>query len=373
MGTENSFALIGHPTSVEGIRTYLSFLGRVRPSDTLADDLLKKLFDWTPAFKALDLAFTSRANNATVTGSLVISTFLPEMLLTSRRKVVSKVEEAVRLSDRLGATVGALGGFTSIADAACGAVVARQASTTRLTNGTAATSVMTIEGIETLSARTGIALGEAVVAIVGATGSVGRTCAAHYRRVARRLVLTGRSPRKLSALFGSWLTPGSNVTLTTDNTAAIDEADIVIFVTSATRPVCRMDAFKPGALVCDVGYPKNVLASSRQREDVILYAGGLAEPPGGIRIRNVLGLPADDMIYGCFAEAIAIAMDGRLANCTANAEDIPPDTLRSVRTALFEHGFRLPPFLNTHTTYSDADFERIKKLRPRAARAPAAD
>ena len=371
MRAENSFALIGHPTSVEGIRTYLSFLGRARPQGAIGDDLLKKLFEWTPAFKALDLSFTSRANNATVSGSLVISTFLPEMLLTSRRKVIAKVEEAVRLSDRLGATVGALGGFTSIADAASGAIVARQASTTRITNGTAATSIMTIEGIETLCARTDLALGDAIVAIVGATGSVGRTCAAYFRRVARKLVLTGRSPRKLSASFGSWVATGSNVTLTTDNALAIGEADVVVFVTSATRPICREDAFKPGALVCDVGYPKNVVSANEQRDDIILYAGGLARPPSEIKIRAVLGLPADDMIYGCFAEAIAIAMDGRLESCSADSGDLLPDTLDKVRTALFDHGFELPPFLNTRKTYSDPDFERLRELRRRTTRSPA--
>lgn len=371
MGGERSFALIGHPTSVEGIRSYLSFLGKARAQGTLRDDLLRKLFDWTPAFKALDLSFTSRANQATVSGSLVISTFLPEMLLSSRRKVIAKVEEAVRLSDRLGATVGALGGFTSIADAAAGALVARQASTTRLTNGTAATSIMTIEGIETLCARTGLALGDAVVAIVGATGSVGRTCASYFRRAARELVLTGRNARKLSAAFGAWLPDGARVTLTTDNAAAIAGADVVVFVTSATRPLCREDAFKPGALVCDVGYPKNVLSANAQRDDIILYAGGLARPPSALKARAVLGLPADDMIYGCFAEAIAIAMDGRLECCSVGSGDIPLDTLARVRAALFDHGFGLPPFLNTRKTYSDADFERIRELRRGRARAPA--
>jgi predicted amino acid dehydrogenase len=371
MRAERSFALIGHPTCVEGIRNYLSFLGRNRPEGTLRDDLLRTLFDWTPAFKALDLEFTSKANHKKVSGSLVISTFLPEQLLTSRRKIVSKVEEAVRLAEALGATVGALGGFTSIADNASGAIVARQAAMTRLTNGTAATSIMAIEGITWLCARTGLDLGGATVAIIGATGSVGRTCAAHFRDVARRLILTGRNPRKLSAAFESWQERSSNVELTKDNALAIAEADVVVFVTSATRPICGEDAFKPGAIVCDVGYPKNVVSANAVRDDIVLYAGGLARPPNAIRCKTVLGLPADDMIYGCFAEAIAIAMDGRLENCTASPDDILPETLSAVRTALFEHGFTVPPFTNTRKTYSDEDFDRMVELRRKARRLPA--
>jgi predicted amino acid dehydrogenase len=372
MSTESSFALIGHPTSVQGIRSYLSFLGRSRPEGDLGDELLKKLFEWTPAFKALDLTFTSKASNATVSGSLVISTFLPEMLLTNRRKVVAKVEEAVRLSETLGATVGALGGFTSIADDASGAVVARQASTTRLTNGTAATSILTIEGVKTLCAWTELDLTDAVVAIVGATGSIGRTCASWFRGVARKLILTGRNPRKLSASFGSWQGGNSSIALTTDNALAIRQADVVVFVTSATRPVCTEDAFKAGALVCDVGYPKNVVSANEQRDDIILYAGGLARPPSEIKCKSVLGLPADDMIYGCFAEAIAFAMGGHLEGCSSGSADVSRETLNTVRKALFEHGFTLPPFMNTRKTYSARDFARIREIRRTAATSAAA-
>jgi predicted amino acid dehydrogenase len=368
MSAERSFALIGHPTSVEGIRAYLSFVQSGGADTRVGDEALRKLFDWTPAYKALDLKFTSRATHTSVSGSLLIATFLPEMLLKERKRVVGKVEEAIQLADRRGATVGALGGFTSIADNASGALVARSATSTRMTNGTAATSIMTIEGVEVLCRETGLDLGDAVVAIVGATGSIGRTCAAHFRSAVRTLVLTGKNQRKLSAFFGDWAGPSSNVILMTDNAQAISQADVVVFVTSATKPICGEEAFKPGALVCDVGFPKNVVSANQERDDIILYAGGLARPPSELRLRAVLGLPGDDMIYGCFAEAIAIAMEGCIECCAASPDDIMPVTLKIIKAALFKHGFALPPFMNTRKTYTADDFARVRALRRPASR-----
>ena len=61
---------------------------------------------------------------------------------------VNKVRDAIRLSERLGAKVVALGGFTSIVDGHQGLMVAKAAETAAVTNGSTLTTGLTIEGVE---------------------------------------------------------------------------------------------------------------------------------------------------------------------------------------------------------------------------------
>ncbi len=298
-----------------------------------------------------------------ISGFFVLSTFLPDALLKGRKKMISKVEEAVQLSDSMGASVSALGGFTSIADNASGAIVAKAASKMRVTNGTAATSIMTVEGIKKLCDETGIELAESTISIIGATGSVGRTCATYFRNRVKKLILTGRNSTKLNHFFGDWpITENTLIELTSQNQYAIAEADIVIFVTSSTKTLCSEEDFKPGAIVCDVGFPKNVTTANLNRDDIVIYAGGLAQPPGEMKHADLWGLPSNNMIYGCFAEAIAVAMEGCFECCSSDSENIPIEKLRKIKHALFKHGFIVPPFMNMRKVYTTVDFENIKDI-----------
>lgn len=363
MQYDNSFALIGHITDINMVHDYMSLHKEDYKAKPMSNELLEKLFEWTPAFKAFDIDFKSAANNKTISGIFVLSTFLPDALLKSRKKVISKIEEAVHLSDSMGATVSALGGFTSIADNASGAIVAKAASKMRVTNGTASTSIMTVEGIKKLCDETGIDLAETTLSIIGATGSVGRTCAAYFRNRVKRLILTGRNINKLNHFFGDWQNPENTIIeLASQNQEAISEAEIVIFVTSSTKTLCSEEEFKPGAIVCDVGFPKNVITVNLNRDDIIIYAGGLAQPPGEMKYANLWGLPSNNMIYGCFAEAIAIAMEGCFECCSTDSENIPIEKLRKIKHALFKHGFIVPHFMNMRKVYSTVDFENIKNI-----------
>ncbi|MCP4136871.1 MAG: hypothetical protein GY754_38225 [bacterium] len=354
----NKFALIGHPKDTGMLHNYMAAHKQNYSKRKMKDSLLRKLFEWTPSFKAFDIELGKTE------GAFFAATFLPEMLLQSRHTVVAKIEEALRLSEKEGATVAALGALTSVADGAQGEKVSKAVGSMSVTNGTTYTSALVIEGIKKIRRLVNIDLKDSKLAIVGATGSIGRTCSRYFFGKTKQLTLTGRNKEKLMTFFGDWSNNNNQeLHLTTDNKKAVADADFVISVTSSITPIFESGDFKSGAVVCDVGFPKNISYSCTDRRDIIVYSGGLAQIPGEIKNATIWGLPSDSIIYGCFSEAMVIAGEGCFEYCTVGHSDIPLKNIEFINNTAHRHGFRVAPFFNNSKYYMEEDFDFIQRVR----------
>jgi predicted amino acid dehydrogenase len=79
----------------------------------------------------------------------------------------------------------------------------------------------------------------------------------------------------------------------------------------------------------------------REREDVLVVDGGLAQTPGGVGLGFDYGLPPG-LTFGCMAETITLALEGRFEDYTVGKE-LDVSRVREIQEMAARHGFRLAP------------------------------
>ncbi|MGH9346820.1 MAG: hypothetical protein ACRD26_06085, partial [Vicinamibacterales bacterium] len=200
-------------------------------------------------------------------------------------------------------------------------------------------------------------LAERVVAVVGASGNIGRACVSALAARVRGLILIGRNVAKLEALRESLqarTTPLDVSSLVAD--AA--RASVIVTATSAGRPLLRASALRPGTLVCDIGYPKTV-EHDIDSGDVLVVQAGLAEMPFDLPLTHYTRLPNQRMMFGCFSEAMVLALSGRYESFSDYDTGITPEKLAGILALAREHGFAPAPPFSGGTRVDERRVERL--------------
>ncbi|HEY5979452.1 MAG TPA: hypothetical protein VIT41_07440 [Microlunatus sp.] len=251
---------------------------------------------------------------------LVVPVGARQLLTEDRRWVLGKIEQAVDRAVELGASVVGLGALT--APVTAGGRLLRERPGLTVTTGNAFTAHLTVEALRRLLP----AAPGGHIAVVGATGSVG-SCVVRLladEPIGTELTLVAREPNRLAAL-GSEVAAalagrGEPMEVRTARTmAAVRDADLVLILTSAADALLRGEHLKRGAVVLDDTQPRNtdpVLA--RERPDVLVVDGGVAEIPG-IEVRGDIGLPRG-LAYACLCETMLMALDGLRGHAVGTAD-----------------------------------------------------
>lgn len=306
------FALLGHPSSYQHLTEILLHsrpeYGRERLERY--EKTLATMFEWAPAYESANDLVAPLGDGTQRRGILVICPFLPTRLGTPAgvAGAYKKVLAACRLAQERGARVVGLGGFTSIVAGGQGERLTREVDVA-VTSGNTLTAALALEQLDAMLGRLGWDLDDRSVAIIGASGDIGRACALSLASRVRSMTLVGRSERKLRAVAEA-LPASLPVTLRGDVAEALD-ASIIITATSAAEPLIGEADLRSGTLVCDISYPKAVQRSRPRRDDVLVFSGGLAELPFTLDIGYLTRLAGGHLIHGCYAETIALSMAGR--------------------------------------------------------------
>ncbi|MBN2036732.1 MAG: hypothetical protein JW768_08335 [Chitinispirillaceae bacterium] len=303
------FALIAHPTDLPLFRSYINHL---KPGKTFRDELILKLFEWTPAYKASDWNDVSLDGNVFGDGILIMVPFLPEMRDIKLAAVIKKVEDAIGIAASEGCRVAALGAFTSIVLQGKEDELAAKHNII-LTSGNSTTAALIVRSIEELLSRSGRDLSNETIAIIGASGDIGRGVVLWLCSKVKKLVLTARNKALLDHIVAGYSSRlACTVETSIDNMAAIKAAGVSIFVTSAYSALCRDSDFNAGTIVCDASAPLNVQINGTPRQDIMLYHGGIAKLPCSLDPGFDIGLAAPNHLYGCMTEGMLMAFNGSL-------------------------------------------------------------
>jgi predicted amino acid dehydrogenase len=161
------------------------------------------------------------------------------------------------------------------------------------------------------------------------------------------------------------------ITLTTEADRFLPLADVVVATTSSPETLIRPAHFKAGAVACDVARPLNVSrAVERERPDVLVLEGGLAEVPGGVDLGWDFGLPPGTA-FACMCEPMLLALEGRPEAASVGV-DAPPALLSSLRAWAARHGFRAAPARSFGRHVTDEDWRRVREARGAVEAAPLA-
>jgi fatty aldehyde-generating acyl-ACP reductase len=344
------FALIGHQDDWSKISSLFHSLRE--PGRGRVDiETLRELVGWIPPRTMARVTYHSAPSGASVSG-VYIDTFITPEALERERAIgaLSKVREAIRCAGREGARIAALGGFTSIL-LETQRPTPPEAGDPALTTGNTLTSSFILQGVARAAALLGRDLARSTVLVIGATGDIGSACVRALGPRCRRLLVSARNAARLRTHVDLARARGHRVDGDTDVARLLPEADIVIAVASLTAPGITLDLCRPGAIVCDAGYPRNLEAPRPGPEAPRVFWGGMGHVTGGWSSANALfddvyAFPVPDVFHGCLLEAIVLAFESRFEPFSQGRGFITPERIDEIAALSARHGVVAAPLFN---------------------------
>jgi predicted amino acid dehydrogenase len=332
----DNFAFVIHPVDPKrDVARKYPRLARVLPTRLV--HFLARF--WPPVYLSHVTGVRSESAGKEIEGWLVACPFTARQALElPTRTVYNKIIAAGRLAQRMGAQILGLGAFTSVVGDA-GMTVARYLDIP-VTTGHSFTVAMAVEALEAGARCRDVRLDSSTVAVIGATGSIGRACAEVLAPRVGGLVLIGRSESRL-AQVQSWVREaGARRVHASLQVEEIGEADLVLSATSAADSVILPEQLKHGAVVCDIALPPDVSPRvKRERNDVLAVAGGVVDVPGEVDFGFDFGL-SPGKAYACMAETMILALDGRYESYSLG-KHVQIERVREIARLARKHGFRL--------------------------------
>ena len=348
------FGFIGYPLNLD---LWIKFDPQAKE---LPFEILKKRMADSKPVIVSKITGVESINGEEIEGSLVLIPLFPDQILDLDTKlVINKISEACELVKSQGGKIVGLGGLTSVVGNQ-GVLVAKQVDIA-ITTGNSYTAAMTVEATNKAAELMGIDIKNAKVAIIGATGSIGKICSYAFAEKAKETVLIARNQKRLIELQKQLKNQfNTNVTQSREINDEIKNADIVIAATSSPQILVDIKDLKKGCLVCDVAVPRNVSFESKElRADVLVIDGGLIKPPGKMKIAIDIGLP-QEIAYACLSEVMILAFENRFENFTlGNGLDV--NKVREITKLGIKHGFTLSEFKSFGKTVTKSDIRRIRE------------
>lgn len=351
-----TFAFILHPLKYE------DFARKYPVTRYLPPPLVEWAFKKIGPVKAGHVTGVVSTTGEPLEGWLIGLPLTPSAILNAPYPwLLDKLIASGQLAQELGADIVGLGAFTKIAgDRGISLANALQIP---VTTGNSYTTATAVEGTLAAADRMQISLKTAQVAVIGASGSIGRASSFMLAPHVRRMILVARGREKLEALRDELLAqyPQLDLAVSTDIRSAVRVADVVVAVSSATDAIVDPADLKPGAVVTDVARPRNLSRIvTEQRDDVLVIDGGVIEVPG----RNAdmgldFGFPPR-MVEACMAETMILALDGRLESFTLGPT-IDVARVAEIHQLAHKHGFQLSGFRRFERAIDEEEIDRIRE------------
>ena len=361
----DNFAFIFHPLDPKrDVERKFPLLGKYLPVPLI--NFLSRFFP--PLYISHITGVRSEATGKEVEGWFVACPFTPQRMVTLPPKTVyRKVIATAHLAEKLGAQLVGLGAYTSVVGD--GGITISRSVKVPVTTGDSYTVASAVEAMKKAAELMDINLSTATLAVVGATGAIGAVAAEILAEDIPHLILIGRRLDRLAEVKARCEQAGAEV-LVTDDLDALRQADLVLTVTSAVDAIVQPQHLKSGAVVCDVARPRDVSKRvAEQRDDVLVFEGGLVEVPGPVDFHFNFGFPPKTS-YACMAETIALALEGRYESYTLG-KDLTVAQVKEIGQIASRHGFKLAGFRAFEHAVPDEEIERIRFNARRARQAQA--
>ena len=339
------FGFLVHLSGLDDLVQFDPALAVLTDSE-LAD--LKHEFTRSAEPAVLGVSEFCSATGSKVRGHFVLVPFTPQELLAMPGELaIEHVAHAADAVSKVNIGLIGLGGFTSIVTG--GGLALDAKNLPPITSGNAYTVAASIESIESASRLQGIELSSATVAIVGASGQIGRAAAIMLGEKAAKVVLVGRDGTEERTRKGLQNIADEiavrrqhepaqiSLALTIEEISA---ADIVVVASSAPEAIIKSEYIKPNAIVCDASRPANVSESVKEtRSDVVWIEGGLISIPGCNDLSLFAG-PRPDAAYACVAETALWALEPSLGRPSA-VQLLDVELVRRFGGVAKRHGFEV--------------------------------
>jgi acetylornithine/succinyldiaminopimelate/putrescine aminotransferase/predicted amino acid dehydrogenase len=331
-------------------------------------------------------------------------------------EAIALVQRGVDMAKERGAKIVGLGAYTSVVTK--GGLRLKKDAGVAITTGNSFTVVAAVDSVYKAVTELGTRLSDATIAVVGATGAIGRSVAILLGEEVSRLLLIGNPNRPemsrkrllkvaadvvqhLATVFheeSKRFAPGTvgaalvnrgpvpspdadaavwlelaealeqegRLLITTDIDAMLPEADLVVTATSSAEEIVTPSNLKFGAAVCDISRPPNVSRAVKDaRPDVLVIDGGVVAVPGLPDFHWKFGFE-QGLAYACMAETMILGLMHHYED-TSIGTDLNLPMIRFLRHAGAEMGFRLAQLRSFDRPLSDEEWARLIQARTRVA------
>jgi predicted amino acid dehydrogenase len=280
--------------------------------------------------------------------------------------VYEHIARAGQLAADQGAKIVGLGAFTSVVGD--GGISVAKKLPIAVTTGNSYTVATAIQGTLAAAEEVGIDPSRATLAVIGAGGSIGRTCALILgESVSQVLLVGGRNRERVEAVKKEAETRKVKAEIADNIAGALKDADLVVTVTSDEKTVVEPKWIKPGAVVCDVARPRDVGPEVvRTRPDVLVIEGGVVQVPGDVDFGFTFGFEPGTA-YACMSETMMLALEGRYENFTLG-KSVSVEQVNEINAIAEKHGFRLAGFRSFERPISREQIDAVRRASGRTAR-----
>lgn len=288
-------------------------------------------------------------------GWFIACPLTPGQMLANVDLAYERIVRCTEIAHELGAELIGLGAFTSVVGD--GGITIAKRSPIAVTTGNSYTVATSIEGTLKACEMLGIIPENSVLAVVGATGSIGKTCAQVLGRRFGQTILVGRDLERTQIVANDL----PHAVATTD-VSRISEADAIITVTSTDAAIIMPEHLKPGAVVCDVARPRDVSTRvAKERPDVLVIEGGVVAVPGDVKFGMYFGFPPKTA-YACMSETMMLALENRPESYTLG-KDVTVAQVDETMAMAKRHGFNLAGFRSFEKAVDDEAIARAQNAR----------
>lgn len=353
--TQPLFAAIAHQQDwaaiadmVDGLRSRER--GSARP---ITQSELGPLMDCLPPRVTSRFTVAATAACSGIEAAYVETFIRPdELVARPSAAVLRKVQRAIVAAGREGAKIAALGGFTSILVEA-GATPPEGAPV--LTSGNTLTAALILRGVERALAIEGRSLAEETVLVIGASGDIGSAVARWLAGRSRSLRIAARNPARL-AVEAARLRASGPVVVCGDAEGALADATLVIAAASLAGSAFQIMSCRPGTILCDAGYPKNL--EHRLPPGVRLFHGGMGRIAGGMKshdgmLERFYRFPHPEIAHGCMLEGALLALAHRFEPFSCGRGNIFPDRINEIWKLACKHGVSVAPLFNSEGLWTE--------------------
>jgi predicted amino acid dehydrogenase len=346
-----AFAFIAHPRDLADVprKFPLAYFLPTRLVD------LWFLIQWP--FVASYITGLRTKSGKKVTGAMIISPLTTAQMIRNPRAARTRVCQAVKLAEKMGAKVVGLGAFTSIVTKDGNDLLGKV--NVGITTGNPHSAAIAVQNVLMAASLTGLSLPHATAAIVGGAGSVGSACAKLLSSLVGKLVLVDIKQVELQKLL-QHLRPHALEVAGTAQIEAVKHADIVIVATNSPHILISADHLKPGAIVIDAAQPKNVSEQiPLQRKDVLVVESAIVNTPT-VDCHFDLGLGHGEAL-GCLSETMILSGIGWEGHYSLGKAD--PSQAAEMIAAGRNQGFRLAHFRNSIGYITEENLAQVARAR----------
>src|SRR5262245_42204656 len=184
---QDTFAFIIHPIQIKrDVARKFPLLGKILTEPQI--NFFSRFFP--PVYLSEVNGITSTSTGNELKGWLIACPFTPPTMMSVPVEIAyKKIVACGHMAEELGARILGLGAYTSVVGDAGSTIADRLA--VPVTTGDSYTVLMAVEAIREAAKVMDIPMREATVAVVGATGAIGKTCARMLAWESSKLILIG--------------------------------------------------------------------------------------------------------------------------------------------------------------------------------------